>query len=89
MNINLEQTILRNLLTNEEYMRRVMPFISPEYFDGVYRGLFKEVTKFVAKFNKLPTLEAFKIEIDENNSLGEENYRQAIELLPNVFTPRV
>jgi hypothetical protein len=63
-----------------------MPFISPEYFDGVYRGLFKEVTKFVAKFNKLPTLEAFKIEIDENNSLGEENYRQAIELLPNVFT---
>ena len=86
MNINLEQTILRNLLTNEEYMRRVMPFISPEYFDGVYRGLFKEVTKFVAKFNKLPTLEAFKIEIDENNSLGEENYRQAVELLPNVFT---
>jgi len=87
MNINLEQTILRNLLTNEEYMRKVLPFITPEYFDGVYKGLFKEVTKFVAKFNKLPTLESFKIEIDENNTLGEDNYRQAIELLPNIFTP--
>ena len=64
-----------------------MPFIQPDYFDGVYRGLFKEVTKFVAKFNKLPTLESFKIEIDENGSLGEENYRIAIELLPNIFTP--
>ena len=64
-----------------------MPFIQPEYFDGVYKGLFKEVVRFVAKYNKLPTLESFKIELDENDSLGEENYRIAIELLPNVFTP--
>ena len=87
MNINLEQTILRNLLTNEPYMRKVLPFINPDYFDGVYKGLFKEVTKFVAKYNKLPTLEAFKIELDEGNSLGEDNYRLATELLPNIFTP--
>jgi len=87
MNINLEQTVLRNLLTNEEYTRKVLPFITPDYFDGVYRGLFKEVAKFVADYNKLPTLEAFKIEIDQNNNLGEENYRIALELLPNIFTP--
>ena len=85
MNINLEQTVLRNLLTNEDYMRKVLPFISPDYFEGVYKGLFKEVTKFVAKYNKLPSLESFKIEIDENNSLGEDNYRSALELLPNIF----
>ena len=86
MNINLEQTVLRNLLTNEEYMRKVLPFISPDYFEGVYRGLFKEVARFVADYNKLPTLEAFKIEIDQNNNLGEENYRIALDLLPNIFT---
>lgn len=86
MNINLEQTVLRNLLTNDEYMRKVLPFISPDYFDGVYKGLFKEVTKFVAKYNKLPSLESFKIEIDENNSMGDDNYRIALDLLPNIFT---
>ena len=87
MNINLEQTVLRNLLTNEDYMRKVLPFISPDYFEGVYKGLFKEVTRFVADFNKLPTLEAFKIEIDQNNRLGEDNYRAALEILPSIFTP--
>ena len=86
MNINLEQTVLRNLLTNEPYMRKVLPFIQPDYFDGVYKGLFKEVTKFVAKYNKLPSLESFKIEIDEANSLPDDQYRTALDLLPNIFT---
>ena len=87
MNINLEQTILRNLLTNEEYTRRVLPFLAPDYFDGVYKDLFKEVAKFVSKYNKIPTLESFKIEVDEGNRLSEENYRQAMEMLSNIFTP--
>ena len=86
MNINLEQTILRNLLTNEEYTRRVLPFLAPDYFEGVYKDLFKEVAKFVSKYNKIPTLESFKIEVDEGNRLSEEHYRQAIEMLPNIFT---
>ena len=87
MNINLEQTILRNLLTNEEYTRRVLPFLAPDYFEGVYKDLFKEVAKFVSKYNKIPTLESFKIEVDEGNRLSEENYRQAMEMLSNIFTP--
>ena len=67
-------------------MRKVLPFIQPDYFDGVYKGLFKEVTKFVAKYNKLPSLESFKIEIDEANSLPDDQYRSALDLLPNIFT---
>ena len=42
MPTNLEQTILRNLLTDEKYMRKVLPFIKPDYFQGVYRILFRE-----------------------------------------------
>jgi archaellum biogenesis ATPase FlaH len=67
-------------------MRKVLPFIAPDYFEGVYKGLFKEIAKFVSDYNKLPTLEAFKIEIDQNNRLSEEDYRIAVELLPNIFT---
>lgn len=86
LEINLEQTILRNLLTNDAYARKVAAFLTPDYFDGVYKGLFKEFTKFIAKYNKLPTMEAFKIEVDEGNRLNDEQYRHAIEILPNIFT---
>ena len=85
MNINLEQTILRNILTNEKYMRKVLPFVRSEYFEGVYRTLFKETCKFVAKYNKLPTLESFKIEIDESESFSKEHYKHAVEIIPNLF----
>src|SRR5210317_1183093 len=85
--INLEQTVLRNLLTNDEYARKVAAFLSPDYFQGVYQNLFKEFTKFIAKYNKLPSQEAFKIEIDEGDRLNDEQYRHAMEILPNIFTP--
>lgn len=85
INANIEQTVLRNLLTNEGYMRRVLPFIRPEYFDGVYQQMFREVAKFVAKYNKLPNAETFKIEIDESNGFSDEQYRHAVEILPEIF----
>jgi len=85
MNINLEQTILKNILTDEKFMRKVLPFVKPDYFEGVYRQLFKEAGKFVAKYNKLPNLEAFKIEIDESTSFSDEQYKHAIEILPIIF----
>jgi len=81
---NIEQTVLRNLLVNEPYMRKVLPFIKPEYFEGVYQKLFKEVAKYVAKYNRLPTAESFKIELDDSN-LTEEQYRHAVEIIPEIF----
>ena len=86
--IELEQTILRNLLTNDKYARKVAAFLQPEYFEGVYKNLFKEFTLFIAKYNKLPSMEAFKIEIDTGDRLNDEQYRHAIEILPNIFTPQ-
>jgi replicative DNA helicase len=84
MNINIQQTVLRNILTNDLFMRKVLPFIKPDYFEGVYRQLYKEVGKFVSKYNKLPTIEAFKIELDQAD-LNEEHYRHALEIIPNIF----
>ena len=66
-------------------MRRVLPFIKPEYFEGVYQQLFRQVAKFVAKYNKLPTAETFKIELDDNNNMSDEHYRHAVEIIPEIF----
>jgi len=85
MNANIEQTVLRNVLTNEKFMRKVLPFIKPEYFDGVYRQLFKEVAKYVAKYNRLPTQESFKIEVDQSDKFNDEQYQHAVEIIPNIF----
>ena len=86
MNHNIEQTILRNVLTNEPYMRKVLPFLKPDYFEGVYKLLFKQVGVFVGKYNKLPTLESFKIEIDQSDKFNDEQYAHSMEILPHIFS---
>ena len=66
-------------------MRKVLPFINNDYFEGVYRQLFKEIGKYVSKYNKLPTQESFKIELDDSDSFNDEQYRHAVEILPEIF----
>ena len=89
MQANIEQTILRNLLTDEKYMRKVLPFIKPDYFQGVYRSLFKEAGKYVAKYNKLPTTETLIIELQEVSSWGDEQYQMAMDIVPQLFNGEV
>lgn len=67
-------------------MRKVLPFVKPDYFEGIYRILFKEVGKFVGKYNKLPTMESFKIELDQSDKMAGENYTVAVDLLPQLFS---
>lgn len=83
--INLQQTILRNLLTNDSYMRKVAPFLSPEYFEGTYKSIFKEFNAYIAKYNNLPSKEALKIEIDSEDRLSDEHYRHTMDILPDIF----
>ena len=77
--MNIQTTILRNLLTNEEYLRRVIPFLKKEYFENEYKAMFDEIVAFVSKYNKLPTKEALVIELankgQEDNPLVNEVFR--------------
>ena len=85
LNLRIEQTILRHLLTDEDYMRKVLPFIKPEYFEGPYRTLFKEAGKFVAKYNKLPTKESFLVELNEHSNLSNEQFTTAVDIAQTLF----
>jgi archaellum biogenesis ATPase FlaH len=89
LQINLEQTILRNLLTDEKYMRKVLPFIKPEYFQGVYRTLFKEAGKYVAKYNKLPTAETLVIELQESTNMSDEQFQMSMDIVPQLYSGEV
>ena len=85
INSNIEQTVLRNLLTNEAYTRKVIPFIEPEYFEGIYQKLFKQVTTYVVKYNALPSAETLMVEIDETSDFTDEQYRHVVEVMPELF----
>lgn len=88
MPIELEKTILRNVIVNEPFMRKVLPFIKVDYFDGAYKILFKEIVKFVATYNRLPTQESIKIELDESVNVSDVQRQQIVDMLPDVFTEK-
>ena len=67
-------------------MRKVLPFIKPDYFEGIYRILFKEAGKFVGKYNRLPTEESFIIELGQANNLSEEQYGLSSDIVPHLFS---
>ena len=78
----IERTALKNLIHNEDYCRKVLPFIKEEYFsDRLEKLLFAEIYKFVNKYNNLPTKESLSIEINSNRTITEDEYKKITEIL--------
>ena len=86
MSENLNKTILRSLLTNEEYLRKVIPFLKPNYFEGPLKLIFKQIAAFVEKHNTLPTLEAFRIDLEQNEKISDDMFTEVSAMLPEIFS---
>ena len=85
MSERIETTAIRNLIHNEEYCRKVLPFIKEEYFiDRLDRLLFAEIYKFVNKYNNLPTKESLSIEINTNKSITEDEYKKVTGIISEL-----
>jgi replicative DNA helicase len=81
----LELTILRNLIFNEDYARKVIPFIQPEYYEQrVEKIVFEEIVKFIVKYGSSITIEALNIEIDNRRDLTESENKEIVELLSKL-----
>ena len=81
-NQTLEKTILTNLLRNENYTRKVLPFIKPEYFTVEEdRILYNEIHDFIIKYNVPPTRSSLKIEIDNLRNIKEDQVKTINEFL--------
>ena len=69
----LEQTILKNLVYNEDFTRKVLPFIQIEYFsDSIERKVFAEIKEFVNRYEQVPTHEALVINFTEKKELTDD-----------------
>jgi replicative DNA helicase len=79
MSENLETTILRNLIDKEEYYRKVVPFLKPEYFEEITdRILYEEIQDFSSKYEKMPTKEVVILQLQNRNDVPEDVYQQAV-----------
>ena len=81
----IERTILSNLIHNEEYTRRVLPFVKEEYFsDRLEKILFTEISKFVNKYNALPSKEALSIEMNGSKGINEDEYKKVTDIISTL-----
>jgi len=78
----VEFLILRNLLYNEEYVRKVIPFIKEEYFEDFnQKVIFEEILKFVEEYNEPATREVLCIETEKRNDINDTSFKEIAQLI--------
>ena len=81
----VETTILRNLIHDEEYLRKVIPFIQPDYFDSHQdRVIFEEIAQFIVKYNKPASQEILKIEVENRSDINDDEFKEIIGVLTSL-----
>ena len=81
----IERTALRNLIHNEDYTRKVLPFLKSEYFqDRSERVVFSEIQKFISQYNRRPTKETLQIDLNKRKDLNEDEYKKIVELISSL-----
>ena len=81
----IEKTVLSNLVFNEDYYRRVYPYIKSEYFDdNNIKKIFDTYSKYVEDFKEPPSVEALKISIDKRKDLNEDTYKNVMSAVDEL-----
>ena len=81
----VEFLILRNLLHNEEYLRKVVPFLKSEYFeDEKQKIVYQEIASFVEEYNELTTKEVLCIEIEKRKDITDSMFKDITSLIDEL-----
>ena len=81
----LERTILSNLIHNDEYARKVIPFINLDYFDDSSEQIIcKVIIDFIAEYNKRITLDILDLEIQDRDDLTESQFKDINDIIPTL-----
>ena len=78
----IEFLILKNLIHNEKYLRKSIPFIKSEYFEDPHQKMvYEEIFSFVEKYNELPTKEVLSIEVEKRDDINEDSFKSVTHLI--------
>ncbi len=84
--MRVERLILSSLTTNENFMRKVLPFLKEEYLqDGTERKVYQMIHSYIEKYNGSPSQSALKIQLDELKNLTENEYKRCGEIIDDLF----
>lgn len=76
-----ERIILANLLSNEDFARKALPYIKSEYFeDRLEKTLYVQISTYIEKYNTVPTKESLAVELDAVSSLSDKEYGDIVDL---------
>ena len=85
MTQTIERTTLTQLVSNEQYARKVLPFIKADYFsDKTEKTIFEEIHKFVDKYNKIPTQTSLEIEVQTRKDLNEGDFKKVLDVIKTL-----
>ena len=81
----VEQLVIKNLLLDEEYVRKALPFIKSDYFSELTgRKLFTVVTKYFTDYSAIPTKEALKIEVSQVDDISDDQHKDIVKAIDNI-----
>jgi replicative DNA helicase len=85
MMMSVEKKILKHLLNDDAYTRKILPFLSGDYFsDHSEKVIYEEIHKYITKYNNLPTVEALTIEVDGRSNLSGDQHKKVTGLLDEL-----
>ena len=77
----IETTIIRNLIHNEDFSRKVIPFLEPTYFERrSEKILFEEISSFIVKYGSAVTIEALNIEVENRSDVTDDEVKEIKEI---------
>lgn len=83
--LSITKTILKNLITNEDYLRKVQPFVISDYFeDNSEKLVFNTISDYIAKYNALPTPESIEIDLNNNTKAYQKDIDKAKEIVSDI-----
>ena len=85
----VEQLVIKNLLLDEEYVRKAMPFIKSEYFaDTTGKKLFDILSKYFIDYSAIPTKEALEIEVGQLKDISDDQHQEIVKAINNIDTEK-
>jgi len=85
----VEQLVIKNLLLDEEYVRKAMPFIKTEYFaDTTGKKLFDILSKYFIDYSAIPTKEALEIEVGQLKDISDDQHQEIVKAINNIDTEK-
>ena len=77
---NISRLILKKLCIDEQFARKTLPFIKPDYFEGHERIAYDLILDFITKYNSLPSKSTLQVEF-VNSARNTENNQEVIDII--------